>query len=138
MAFRETKKANCSGGGKEVAIARADGDPHWSRAYPAGNMRLRELIVDLRRPEFDSLRGIAGSAKMFMPRQETMLAYIDAPPSAAGRGAAAGGIRSCAPAALMEEYKRLNGDQQEALKKVLSARDYVLLLGMPGTGYVYF
>lgn len=28
----------------------------------------------------------------------------------------------------------LNSDQREALKKVLSARDYALVLGMPGTG----
>ena len=129
------KKANALGS-KESASSDSGSQHHWSGAHAAGNPRLRELIVDLRRPEFDNLKtnsSTAGSLKMlFMPprHQPSILAYMDeAPSSGRNKPAAKKGED-----ALVTEYLNLNGDQQEAVKKVLSARDYVLLLGMPGTG----
>jgi Cdc6-like AAA superfamily ATPase len=40
----------------------------------------------------------------------------------------------CDPAALRAEFLQLNRDQQAAVEKVLTTRDYAILLGMPGTG----
>ncbi|GAA5799072.1 hypothetical protein HPULCUR_004481 [Helicostylum pulchrum] len=54
--------------------------------------RLRELVIDLAKPDFD-------------------LEPLDLPPTPS-----------------------MNSDQRKALKKVIQARDYTLILGMPGTG----
>ena len=40
----------------------------------------------------------------------------------------------CNPFDLYKEYSSLNQGQKEAVKKVLFAQDYALLLGLPGTG----
>ena len=40
----------------------------------------------------------------------------------------------CNPFDLYTEYSSLNQGQKDAVKKVLFARDYALLLGLPGTG----
>ena len=40
----------------------------------------------------------------------------------------------CNPFELYKEYSSLNQGQKDAVKKVLFARDYALLLGLPGTG----
>ena len=40
----------------------------------------------------------------------------------------------CNPLTLREEIELLNEGQKVALKKVMCANDYVLMLGMPGTG----
>jgi hypothetical protein len=40
----------------------------------------------------------------------------------------------CLPNTLHEEYCQMNLGQQQAVMKALSAHDYVLLLGMPGSG----
>lgn len=56
------------------------------------NARLRELIVDLEKPDFSSEQ-------------------FNLPPT-----------------------PNMNSDQRKALKKVLQAKDYALILGMPGTG----
>jgi len=43
----------------------------------------------------------------------------------------------CCPLVLLEELRALNGDQQEAVRRVLSSLDYTLVRGMPGTGKTY-
>jgi AAA domain len=40
----------------------------------------------------------------------------------------------CNPFELYKEFTSLNEGQRDAVKKVFCARDYVLLLGLPGTG----
>ena len=40
----------------------------------------------------------------------------------------------CNPFDLYKEYSALNTGQKDAVKKVLHAQDYALLLGLPGTG----
>ena len=40
----------------------------------------------------------------------------------------------CDPADLMKEYRGCNADQQAAVRSVLSAQDYALIQGFPGTG----
>ena len=57
-----------------------------------GDAKRRELIVDLRRPVFESMESAT------------------------------------------QESAHLNQDQMRTIKKVLAARDYTLILGMPGTG----
>ena len=42
--------------------------------------------------------------------------------------------QGCYPMDLHREYSSLNQGQKEAVKKVLCAQDYTLLLGLPGTG----
>ncbi|PVG03899.1 Dna2-domain-containing protein [Serendipita vermifera] len=64
--------------------------------YKEGDHKRRELVVDLRPPEFDEI----------------------APSTVATLGKKAG----------------LNEDQRNAMAKVISAKDYAILLGMPGTG----
>ncbi len=43
-------------------------------------------------------------------------------------------LAGCAASQLQAEFVRLNSDQQRAVEKVLTAKDFALLLGMPGTG----
>jgi DNA replication ATP-dependent helicase Dna2 len=71
--------------------------------YKGGDTRRLELVVDLKRPEFD---------------------HQDAP-------SAPQAPMSTADAA---SKSVLNESQQQAMAKVLSAQDYAILLGMPGTG----
>lgn len=66
--------------------------------YPGGDVKRLELIVDLKRPEFDEMEEIT--------------------------------LDKTARAAM----GTLNTNQQVAASKVLTARDYALILGMPGTG----
>lgn len=63
--------------------------------YKSGDTKRLELVVDLKRPEFDE-----------GPQD---LSHVD-------------------------ERVQLNHDQRLAMEKVLSAKDYAILLGMPGTG----
>ncbi len=40
----------------------------------------------------------------------------------------------CSPMRLLREFQQLNDGQREAIRKILVAEDYALLLGLPGTG----
>jgi hypothetical protein len=44
-------------------------------------------------------------------------------------------VMGCEHEKLLTEFSGLNPGQKDAVKKVIGAKDYVLLLGMPGTGY---
>ena len=43
-------------------------------------------------------------------------------------------IKGCYPQQLESDLAKLNSQQKSVVKSILSTRDYVLLLGMPGTG----
>ncbi|KAL0959129.1 hypothetical protein HGRIS_014422 [Hohenbuehelia grisea] len=76
--------------------------------YADGDARRRELIVDLRPPVFDD--GVSSCAT-------------------------SAGIAETHAKAVIERYsQRLNANQAQAVRRVLTAQDYALILGMPGTG----
>jgi hypothetical protein len=77
-----------------------------------GNERMRSLIVDLARPGFINSFDLNDFEKK----------YVDET------------YRGCERRTLISELHTLNIGQIEVVKKVLSSKDYVLLLGMPGTG----
>lgn len=79
-----------------------------------GDDKRRRLIVHLAPPTFSYPSGT-------QTRSPIVCSTLMPPPG-------------CDPAMLRQEYQALNEDQREALEKVLAARDYALLLGMPGTG----
>ncbi|KAH9837999.1 Dna2-domain-containing protein [Rhodofomes roseus] len=66
--------------------------------YPGGDTKRLDLVVDLKRPEFDDIEQLT--------------------------------LDETADAAM----GKLNTNQQMAAAKVLTAQDYALILGMPGTG----
>lgn len=72
--------------------------------YADGDATRRRLVVDLESPKFDNIESDSETSDMGIP------------PSVA------------------HHLKHLNLNQREAAKKVLSAQDYALILGMPGTG----
>lgn len=96
----------------------------------AGQPRMRTLLIDLSRPEFDRL----SCDDVLAPTYGTgsILAYT-VPDRIAPIGS--GKIYpGCLPADIRQEVAMLNEGQNESVKKVVCAKDYVLMLGMPGTG----
>ncbi|CAI5747058.1 unnamed protein product [Peronospora destructor] len=83
-----------------------------------GDLRRRNLIVHLARPQFTSCRVTD------LVTQRCQDCAID---DHDGRVAALGQV-------LLDAYLELNIDQQRAVQRVLSSLDYALVLGMPGTG----
>jgi len=82
-----------------------------------GDLKRRRLVVHLEAPKFTR-------PPLEDPAQATSLLYTWGPAPPAG----------CGMEQLREEFARLNRDQQAAVERVLTAKDYALLLGMPGTG----
>lgn len=83
-----------------------------------GDARRRNLIVHLTRPRFKSCRVsdlVTQRCKSFEQARD----FVEV--SQQGK-------------CLLDEFFRLNIDQQRAVQKVLSSLDYALVLGMPGTG----
>lgn len=138
MVFRELKKSakekskiqkNSSNSSTEL-----DSEMQLAASYDssAGNIRMKELLISLRKPEFDSVKHLTGSIRMFSPRDESILSYVS-------------GVKNhkyavypgCDPQNLMSEFALLNDGQKSAVKAVLSARDYVLLLGVKNI-FVYY
>jgi predicted adenine nucleotide alpha hydrolase (AANH) superfamily ATPase len=78
---------------------------------------MRSLLVSLEKPEYNF--GVSSVQDL----------ELDHPPSIFGKT-----YCGCVWSDLRAEYRRLNEGQKEAVRKVLAAKDYVLLLGMPGTG----
>lgn len=78
---------------------------------------MRSLLVSLEKPEYN------------FSNPSVLDLDLDNPPSIFGKT-----YSGCVWLALRAEYQQLNEGQREAVRKVLAARDYVLLLGMPGTG----
>lgn len=92
----------------------SDGNPKSN----SGDTRRRNLIVHLTRPRFKSCR----VSDLVMQRCKAFEHSPDyANVNKNGR-------------TLLDEFFRLNIDQQRAVQKVLSSLDYALVLGMPGTG----
>ena len=82
----------------------------WATLPLPGNVKIRSLVVDLRPPTFSSDVNVIGA---------NFMATV---------------YKGCSTSELLNAFTLLNDQQQEAVKRILSARDYVLLLGMPGTG----
>jgi len=82
----------------------------------SGDEQRRRLVVKLQPPHFADCQG------------ESVL------PSALFRSPRLDVLPGCSPPELIEEYEQLNPDQREAVVKVITAQDYALLRGMPGTG----
>ncbi|CAE7420066.1 JHS1, partial [Symbiodinium microadriaticum] len=109
------------------------------------HLRLRNLVIDMQPPQFDSGE-VPDGICMFAPEAMDGNKYLAALKILRKQQQGAmrcndvtyiHGIafyRGCLPFDLLREYCDLNADQQAAVAKVLSAKDYVLLLGMPGTG----
>lgn len=72
---------------------------------------LRRSIIHLEKPEFD----------------ERVLGNIF-------HSSTTNYIQGCSMKTLAEEFQNLNSDQKAAVSKVLSAKDYALIQGFPGTG----
>jgi len=83
----------------------------------AGDEKRRHLVVHLQRPVFT---------------QEPYPYPADAVALLRQRGQRK--VLGCAEAQLQTEFVQLNHDQQRAVEKVLTAQDFALILGMPGTG----
>jgi hypothetical protein len=111
------------------------------------NPRLRSAIVDLSPPQYSSCPPI-DSYTMFSPpttSEEDFIAAVrsltnnfqdfETELSLAGQCMVLGQTfyQGCLPTDLYREYCELNHGQRQAVEKVLSARDYALLLGMPGS-----
>lgn len=79
-----------------------------------GDFRRRSLVVRTTRPRFKSNRVTELITQHFNAARN---------PSLASQGKA-----------LLDEFSRLNIDQQRAVQRVLNTLDYALILGMPGTG----
>eukprot|EP00624_Nannochloropsis_granulata_P004146 evm.model.NODE_30790_length_18481_cov_18.195553.8 len=86
-------------------------------APTAGDEKRRRLVVHLQRPVYT---------------QEPYPYPADAVALLRQRGQRE--VSGCGEAQLQTEFVQLNHDQQRAVEKVLTAQDYALLLGMPGTG----
>lgn len=88
---------------------------------------MRELVIDLRSPRFsaqENLSDLPGRVLIHEHHKPLFSIYpspIQSP--------------SCIPTTPTEHlWCNLNSSQKSAIVKVLSARDYALILGMPGTG----
>lgn len=89
-----------------------------NRPLNTGDARRRQLIVHGTRPRFKTCR----VTKLVAERCEALADSVDADATAQlGQQ-------------LLDEFARLNVDQQRAVHKVVGALDYALVLGMPGTG----
>lgn len=84
-----------------------DGQSLLKALPPPGNVKIRRLIVDLETPTFSSAEVPA----------TTVATY-----------------KGCSKDELSLSFSSLNPQQRYAVTRIFSARDYVLLLGMPGTG----
>lgn len=97
----------------------------------AGSTRMRSLLIDLNRPQFCLLSG----DDLFPPTSSpgSVVAYtkpIKKDETFVNKAIYPG----CHPVDIQREFSLLNLGQKDAVKKVICANDYVLMLGMPGTG----
>lgn len=119
---------------------------------------LRDLIIDMKAPIFLPISSLQDDELMFVPPSLSRNHYQQYRPALlalfeSDEGVSAfssfmqkglhgemnflGGFTlypGCNPIELFQEYRQLNIGQQECVRKVLLAQDYVLLLGLPGTG----
>ena len=104
--------------------------------------RLRDLLVDMNPPQFDSTK-VSEDIFMFAPEAVDRGKYLSALKILRNQKDTSVDItyihgiafyRGCLPFDLLQEFGALNADQRSAVAKILTAQDYLLLLGMPGTG----
>ena len=80
--------------------------------------RIRKLVIDLRCPVFNPILNNDGDRRASLLKSKNIsLVYP-----------------GCCPDAVWDDFCNMNEGQQYAVKKLLSAEDYLLILGMPGTG----
>jgi hypothetical protein len=118
--------------------------------------RLRDLVIDLAPPVFHSLavNGVQGDGEEEKGEEMSLTPLCFSPlvPSAQHSQLRQELSRfqniqnscftisqfefysGCLPKELSQEYSLMNSGQQQAVRRALSAQDYVLLLGMPGSG----
>ncbi|KAG2004575.1 DNA replication helicase dna2, variant 2 [Coprinopsis cinerea AmutBmut pab1-1] len=96
--------------------------------YVEGDHKRRSLIVDLREPVFGPVPVIPG-----LPFPSTSSTSSSPPPPSPPSPPSPPTPPSTA-ASIQQATSTLNPTQLSALHKVLSAQDYALILGMPGTG----
>lgn len=84
--------------------------------------RLRELIVDLVPPQW------------YLFNSKTIESTIERASNRVLHSQSTSSENSSVTTKMAVDHSNLNSDQSEALNKVLNARDYALILGMPGTG----
>ena len=120
--------------------------------------RLRQLIIDLKAPIFWPSNRLPLDEMMFIPpmlsneqyqqyrqvleaccRGDTDITHFSgfAQKGPLGEISFLGGLTlypGCNPIELYQEFCHLNAGQRECVRNVLLAQDYVLLLGLPGTG----
>ncbi|GLC59371.1 hypothetical protein PLESTB_001479200 [Pleodorina starrii] len=99
---------NGGGGGHGVAAARREGIL----------MQLRKLVIELEAPQQGLGPGSIAAASQL----------------SASSASSASSQQLQSNAYLREAACRMNGEQLEAVQRVLAMQDYALLLGMPGTG----
>lgn len=102
----------------------------------SGNPRMRSLLIDLVRPEFEAIgqKQFLGSLGTSC-RAQTTIRDSFSTTSPRSRSHNSVSVPGCGPSELRREFTGLNEGQRDALMKVVGAKDYVLILGMPGTGY---
>ena len=104
----------------------------------AGDEKRRRLIVDLDPPRFARFTGLLDVPGTLLgwggDRYGGSNPLGELVAGGGGRGVGGGG----AAARELEETFRtaLNEDQRAAVRKLVTAKDYALMLGMPGTGVV--
>lgn len=115
--------------GSSTEIVRAGANATETTVTIAGRPRMRSLLIDLVRPGFQSLSG----GDIFAPTCSAgnILGYVVVEKKAQDKAQIHAG---CAPQVINREMESLNEGQKECVKKVVCANDYVLMLGMPGTG----
>jgi hypothetical protein len=96
--------------------------------------RLKELIVQLRAPSFAGPEPAEPDVATCCTSHAVLLKGLGVPVNAFTGSPPLVPHAPCEPGPLLEAFAELNGEQQEAVRRALLARDYTLVLGMPGTG----
>jgi hypothetical protein len=91
-------------------------------------IKRRRLIVDLESPEFDTHPN--------QPRPTNSTSTTPTKPTSTSNPTNPTPSPSRYKWAAHSDFATLNVDQRKAINTVLSAKDYALILGMPGTGKV--
>ncbi|DAZ96408.1 TPA: hypothetical protein N0F65_012489 [Lagenidium giganteum] len=98
-----------------AAVSASQVGPNGPVESNVGDVRRRQLVVHLTRPRFKSCR----LNDLLMQKLQSQHPHDS---------------KRVMAQQLIQEFQRLNLDQQRAVQKVINSLDYALVLGMPGTG----